>query len=122
MKTPAPGRTSTISPGSATMPLTPEPTLPWCGLLWPDSTPVSLAEAEAVRRYTTGERRALLYEDFQSPPPQSTWPGWTTYGTPEGKGSSVLRLDGNRKMVAGDPALLDSSRAGRLEECGSHGP
>ena len=26
----------------------PEPEIPWCGLLWPDATPVSLAEAEAV--------------------------------------------------------------------------
>jgi len=27
-----------------------EPEIPWCGLLWPDATPVSLAEAEAIRR------------------------------------------------------------------------
>jgi len=33
---------------------TPEPTVPWCGLMWPDCTPVSLAEAEAVRSYVTG--------------------------------------------------------------------
>ena len=26
---------------------TAEPTVPWCGLMWPDATPVSLAEAEA---------------------------------------------------------------------------
>ena len=29
----------------------PEPEIPWCGLMWPDCTPVSLAEAEAIRRY-----------------------------------------------------------------------
>ncbi|MDR3181478.1 MAG: DUF1080 domain-containing protein [Planctomycetaceae bacterium] len=44
---------------------TPEPTLPWCGLLWSDGTPVSLAEAEAVRHYVTGESKALFFDDFQ---------------------------------------------------------
>jgi len=44
---------------------TPEPTMPWCGLMWPDCTPVSLAEAEAIHRYVTGEKRALFFEDFQ---------------------------------------------------------
>jgi hypothetical protein len=43
---------------------TPEPTIPWCGLLWSDCTPVSLAEAEAVRFYVTGEKKALFFDDF----------------------------------------------------------
>ena len=28
-----------------------EPPIPWCGLLWPDGTPVSETEAAAIRRY-----------------------------------------------------------------------
>ena len=47
-----------------TPPDAPEPTVPWCGLLWPDATPVSLAEAEAVRRYVTGKGRALFFDDL----------------------------------------------------------
>jgi hypothetical protein len=43
---------------------TPESTMPWCGLLWSDCTPVSLAEAEAVREYVTGETAALFFDDF----------------------------------------------------------
>jgi len=43
----------------------PEPEIPWCGLMWPDCTPVSLAEAEAIRRYTTGKSQALLYSNFE---------------------------------------------------------
>ena len=35
---------------------TPEQTIPWCGLMWPDATPVSLAEAEAIRHHVTGEK------------------------------------------------------------------
>jgi hypothetical protein len=42
---------------------TPEPTIPWCGLLWSDGTPVSLAEAEAIRSYVTGKKNALLFDD-----------------------------------------------------------
>jgi hypothetical protein len=45
----------------------PEPAMPWCGMLWPDGTPVSLAEAEAVRQYVTGETGALLFDDFGKP-------------------------------------------------------
>ena len=47
---------------------TPEPTIPWCGLMWPDATPVSLAEAETIRRWTTGQSRALFFDDFQDSP------------------------------------------------------
>ena len=64
-----------------TPPNAPEPAVPWCGLMWPDATPVSLAEAEAIHRYATGKRRALFFDDFQDRP--STLPaGWTAYGTP----------------------------------------
>lgn len=84
---------------------TPEPTVPWCGLLWPDATPVSLAEAEAVRRWATGESRALFFDDFQDAPPPGR-PGWTAYGG-RASGSRVLRLEGDQKMLAGDAKWTD---------------
>jgi hypothetical protein len=83
----------------------PEPTIPWCGLMWPDATPVSLAEAETIRRYTTGRRQALLLEDFEDP--SSALPtGWAEYRTSRG-GSGVLTLPPDRKVVAGDPKWTD---------------
>ena len=82
----------------------PEPTLPWCGLLWPDATPVSLAEAEAVRRWTTGQSRALFFDDFQDAPP-SNRPGWTAYG--HASGSRVLRVEADQKLIAGDGKWTD---------------
>ncbi|MCF7730388.1 MAG: glycoside hydrolase family 127 protein [Akkermansiaceae bacterium] len=88
----------------------PEPAIPWCGLLWPDCTPVSHAEAEAVRSYATGKKQALLFEDFQSvPPPQvDPVPGWTAYGeSAEPGGSRYLKLSGQSKMVAGENAWGD---------------
>lgn len=84
---------------------TPEPTVPWCGLLWPDGTPVSLAEAEAVRRWTTGESRSLFFDDFQDAPATSR-PGWTVYGPPA-SGSRVMRLEPGQKTIAGDPDWRD---------------
>merc|ERR1711908_179715 len=41
-----------------------EPSIPWCGLLWPDGTPVSYTEAGALQRYLTGLNPFLLFEDF----------------------------------------------------------
>ena len=88
---------------------TPEPTVPWCGLMWPDTTPVSLAEAEVIRRYTTGEARAMLLDDFQDlQVPSSAVPaGWTKYGGTGPSLSSVLDLEPSAKMVAGDEAWSD---------------
>ncbi|MCS7304882.1 MAG: glycoside hydrolase family 127 protein [Thermoguttaceae bacterium] len=86
---------------------TPEPTLPWCGLLWPDCTPVSLAEAEAIRRWTTGKGQALFFDDFQDAPPPPVRPGWTLYGPETTAGSRVMRLEGSQKMIAGDPKWTD---------------
>jgi hypothetical protein len=83
----------------------PEPTVPWCGLLWPDATPVSLAEAEAIRRWTTGQSQALFFDDFQDAPAPSR-PGWTTYGG-NAAGSRVLRLEADQKMIAGDGKWQD---------------
>jgi hypothetical protein len=88
----------------------PEPAIPWCGLLWPDGMPVSYAEAEAVRSYATGRKQSLLFEDFQSLPPQEVAkvPGWTRYGSSaEASGSRYLSLSGDSKMVAGEAGWSD---------------
>ncbi|MCB1124943.1 MAG: DUF1080 domain-containing protein [Verrucomicrobiae bacterium] len=88
----------------------PEPAIPWCGLLWPDGTPVSWAEAEAIRHYTTGERRALLFEDFQSlPAPAAQTPtGWTRYAeSAVGSGSHYLALNSRTKVIAGNTDWAD---------------
>ena len=85
---------------------TPEPTVPWCGLMWPDCTPVSLAEAEAIRSYVTGQTQALFFDDFQdSPLPKR--PGWKTYGTASAGGSGVLKLSPGIKMTSGDSNWTD---------------
>ncbi|MEE8452095.1 MAG: family 16 glycoside hydrolase [Thermoguttaceae bacterium] len=88
---------------------TPEPTVPWCGLMWPDATPVSLAEAEAIRRYTTGERRAMFFDDFQDreAPQQTVRPGWKKYGGTGSGFSGVLDLEPSAKMIVGDTAWTD---------------
>ena len=70
-----------------TKPGSPEPTLPFYGLMWPDATPVSLAEAEAIRHYTTGKRDALLFEDFQDRP--SSPAGWTEYARSRAAATSL---------------------------------
>jgi len=84
----------------------PEPTLPWCGLLWPTGTPVSLAEAEAIRSYATGERRALFFDDFQTAPAAPERPGWKRFGEAP-PASRVLSLPPGVKMIAGDPSWTD---------------
>jgi len=86
---------------------TPEPTVPWCGLMWPDATPVSLAEAEAIRRWTTGKSQAMLFDDFQDVPPSPPRPGWKTYGESAAAGSGVLKLKSGMKMTAGDTGWKD---------------
>jgi hypothetical protein len=90
---------------------TPEPTVPWCGLLWPNGDPVSLAETDVIRHHTTGKSRAMLFEDFYeaqaaSPPKLPT--GWKKYVDPAPQGfSGVLDLEPSAKVVAGDPAWTD---------------
>jgi len=83
-----------------------EPAIPWCGLLWPDGTPVSLAEAEAVRSYVTGKRRAMLFEDFDDATGQSAPTGWRRLG---GRGGSpgVAELSGSAILIAGDESWSD---------------
>ena len=59
-------RWSSGPPCLAPTPFTKEPPIPWCGLLWPDGTPVSYTEAAAIRRYLspTGASSFLLFDDF----------------------------------------------------------
>ncbi len=97
-----------------TKPDEPEPTVPWCGLMWPDCTPVSLAEAEAVRRYATGRRRAMFFDDFQDSPPAPTRPGWETYGGADRGGSGYLPLAPGVKMIAGEEQWTDYVVEGRV--------
>lgn len=97
-----------------TKPDTPEPTIPWCGLMWPDATPVSLAEAEAVHRYVTARPRAMFFDDFQDAQPQPTRPGWTAYGGGSQGGSGYLALEPGMKMVAGDAKWTDYMLEGRV--------
>ena len=78
-----------------------EPPIPWCGLLMPDLTPVSYAESEAVRSYATGQKRALLLEDFEDVPPAADPPGWTRHEHAGRGGSGYLSLDGQAKLTAG---------------------
>ncbi len=84
----------------------PEPTVPWCGLMWPDCTPVSLAEAEAISRYTGGQKRALFFEDFQGGREQiyrTDGYEWATYESGGSGLDNVLALGADVKMVVGDP-------------------
>ena len=80
----------------------PEPEIPWCGLMWPDCTPVSLAEAEAIRRYATGESQAMLYSDFEH-----GTQGWTPCGTEKLTAVNALHLEPGTKAVAGEQAWTD---------------
>jgi len=89
-----------------TPPDSPEPTIPWCGLMWPDATPVSLAESEASLRYTTGKGRALFFENFQNIQiPQLT--EWKVFGENVSVGSGVLTVSSGIKMVVGDTKWKD---------------
>ncbi|MDP6524043.1 MAG: DUF1080 domain-containing protein [Kiritimatiellia bacterium] len=85
---------------------TPEPTFPWCGLMWPDATPVSLAEAEACLKYAKGKGNALFYDNFQNAPSMKR-AGWTGYGGGGTGASRVLKLGPGMKMITGDPAWKD---------------
>ncbi len=115
-------------------PGTREPTIPWCGLLWPDGTPVSLAEAEAVRSHTTGEHRALLFDDFQNVPPRPERANWTEYGSNTPAGRGVFQMPPERRAVTGDTQWTDyvvetvamlkdaGSQAGLLVRANNPGP
>jgi hypothetical protein len=86
---------------------TPEPTIPWCGLLWPDCTPVSYAEAESVKSYATGKRQALFFDDFQDDAtPAPTRAGWTRYGG-QGASAGYMTVPANTKFIAGNAEWSD---------------
>jgi DUF1680 family protein len=84
-----------------------EPAIPWCGLLMPDCTPVSYAEAEAIKSYATGDSRALFFDDFQNdaaPAPKRA--AWTSYG--EGSApAGYMTVPANTKSVSGSAAWSD---------------
>jgi len=85
----------------------PEPTVPWCGLMWPDATPVSFAESEACLKYVTGKSNALFYDNFQDSPKQPGRAGWKTFGAGGSNASGVLKVASGVKKIAGDPAWKD---------------
>ncbi len=88
----------------------PEPEIPWCGLLWPDATPVSLAEAEAVRRYATGRSTALFFEDFEL----HNAAVWKVYGKDAMPVRNAASLEPGMKAVAGDAAWTDYVLEGQV--------
>ena len=53
------------TPTAATL----EPPVPWCGLLWPDGTPVSYTEAAATRAYLGHSNDFIYYTDFLAASP-----------------------------------------------------
>ena len=87
-----------------------EPEIPWCGLLWPDATPVSLAEAEAVRRYATGKSEALFSENFESHSAQA----WKPYGKQNPPVRNAVTLEPGMKAVAGDETWTDYILEGQV--------
>jgi len=80
----------------------PEPEIPWCGLMWPDATPVSLAEAEICKRYVTGRSQALFFDCFESGAG-----AWKLYGTKHMGSNHGLYVGHRQKAVAGDPKWTD---------------
>jgi len=87
-----------------------EPEIPWCGLLWPDATPVSLAEAEAVRRYATGKSEALFFEDFET----HSAGAWEPYGKQNLPVRNAVTLEPGMKAVAGDETWNDYVLEGQV--------
>ena len=81
-----------------------EPTIPWCRLMWPDATPVSLAEAEAIHRYATGGVKHCSSRIFRRNLPRRQPDGPTTESAAR---SGVCTLAPHEKLVAGDPAWTD---------------
>ncbi|MDP6117390.1 MAG: DUF1080 domain-containing protein [Planctomycetota bacterium] len=87
-----------------------EPEIPWCGLMWPDTTPVSLAEAEAIRRYTTGKSQAMFLDDFETHRAEA----WKPFGAEKLKVRNAVTLEPETKMVAGDSTWSDYVLEGRV--------
>jgi len=70
--------------------------------MWPDATPVSLAEAEICKRYVTGRSQALFFDCFESGAG-----AWTLYGTKHMGSNHGLYVGHRQKAVAGDAAWTD---------------
>ena len=87
-----------------------EPEIPWCGLLWPDATPVSLAEAETMRRYTSGKSQAMFFEDFEN----HSAAAWRPIGAQNLSVRNAVTLDPNVKALAGEESWTDFVLEGRI--------
>jgi hypothetical protein len=88
----------------------PEPEIPWCGLLWPDCTPVSLAESVAILRYVTGKSDAMFFEDFELHSDKA----WKVHGKPNMPVRNAATLEPGLKATAGDPKWKDYMLEGRV--------
>jgi len=88
----------------------PEPEIPWCGLLWPDCTPVSLAEADAVRRYVTGDSAAMFYEDFELHSDRQ----WEVHGAENMPVRNAAMLESGMVAMAGNTKWNDYVVEGRV--------
>ena len=80
----------------------PEPEIPWCGMLWPDATPVALAESHACLMYATGKSPALFYDSFHFGTKK-----WKTYGYKNPRCRHAITVGHKQKIVAGDPKWTD---------------
>ena len=87
----------------------PEPEIPWCGLMWADATPVSLAEAEACRKYATGKSGAAFFESFESGAK-----GWKFHGVRHMGSNHGLYVPHKCKAVAGDTRWKDYIVEGKV--------
>ena len=87
-----------------------EPEIPWCGLLWPDATPVSLAESEAIRRYTSGKSQAMFFEEFEN----HSAAAWRPISDQELSVRNAATLDPNVKALAGEESWTDFVLEGRI--------
>lgn len=87
----------------------PEPEIPWCGLQWPNGDPVSLAEAQVVRKHATGNWDAVFYDDFQRGGRK-----WKLYGMEHTRFHHGIYMLHNTKAIAGDPAWTDYALEGRV--------
>jgi hypothetical protein len=87
----------------------PEPEIPWCGMQWPNGDPVSLAEAQIVKKHATGKWEAVFYDDFQRGARQ-----WKIYGTKHLRCKHGLYVTHGVKAIAGDPKWTDYTLEGRV--------
>jgi hypothetical protein len=91
-------------------PGSPEPEIPWCGLLWPDYTPVSLAECEAIRSYVTGKPQAMLFDDFENHSAKK----WKAAGGIKLSAKNFVTLPASVKASAGDAKWGDYCFEGQV--------